>query len=108
MSESKILIEVHRTLGEHSANFKALSENIAELKKDVKEIKVQTTKTNGRVSELEIGHKNNKFQISKIVERLDNIEKGKKGIFKLSWQVIVAIAGAVAIIIAAVIERLTN
>lgn len=91
---NEILMQVHKEIGE-------LSATVRPMVKDIREIRLQTTATNGRVSKAE-------DSILIINEKLADFQKRLEtpNWAKITWQKIVLFLGATGTILAYVIEKI--
>lgn len=92
MSTEKILMEIHQTLGHHGGILSTIRDDVAETKKEAK-------KTNGRVNTLE----NQVVTLQQQMLQLKGVPH--KAPITLDWQKIVLFLGAIATILAYVIEK---
>ena len=91
---NEILMKVHQEIG-------SLSATAERMEVDIKEIKVQTTATNGRVTKAE-------DRLNNIDERLEDFQRRLEtpNWARITWQKIVFFLGAIGTLGAFIIEKL--
>lgn len=108
MEVQKILMDIHKNVGRHSGLLEYQGGLLKEVHADTKETRRQATLTNGRVNNIEenvvpaIRGEIDDLRDELMQLKSSPIEKG----LKLTWDKITIFLGAIAVIIAAVIQHL--